>query len=67
MKFIIDRATDWGNTEKPPMDGAYFDEVYQKWFIDINSLEELMSIEPEYGVVISHNPLHITIYDGYIE
>ena len=79
MRFRITRAS---NDTKKPCKEAYKGtrEIYFKdkfiiddcWYIDINSLEELLKLIKKYGDLIIQeddnikNPL-IMIYDDYIE
>ena len=72
MKFEIERASNCGfGSEIPPVKNAYKEQdkkhshIYH-WYIDINSLEELMKlIDDESEIVVNKNK--IIIYDDYLE
>lgn len=81
MKFYVRRTSDWRLTN-PPCDGAIeekyvIENVYgekierTRFFINIESLEELMGFISEQGEVVvgtEYNDLPtIEIYDGYRE
>ena len=64
MKYEISRTSDWLG-EKKPCAKAYKEN--DKWYIDINSLEELNELisEVESKVIVGNN--NIEIYDDYRE
>lgn len=75
MKFRIDRVSNMGfggNSDEEPTEGAYQEE--DVWYIDIDSLSELMELENKEGSIIIQDNYEwqeegktILIYDGYIE
>ena len=74
MRFKITRTSGWYNN--PPCKEAYtlpeeYDPRawYQTWYIDINSLDELIKFVDKYGeiVVSTENDPYIEIYDTYRE
>lgn len=87
MEFMISRASQW-NDKKPlkdkriyskvipkwkNVDGEYSKETKRAWFIEINTLEELIDLyKLEGDLIIQKNWLnndytYLTIYDDYIE
>lgn len=71
MRFEIERA-DYGwrrDRSSPPVDGAMQDEP-KKWFIEINTAEELMAlvkrVERDVIVDFFDRPC-LTIHDDYVE
>lgn len=74
MEFIISRTShcmSWEN-EEPPCDGAYRKHPFSTtWYIKINSLEELLSLEERVGydlILGWYGPVPtIEIYDGWRE
>ena len=77
MKFLITR-TDHSRKDEKPCDGAYLDSEkgYDKnikyWFIDINTLEDLLLLvkNVEEEVIISENidgNYSLEIYDNWRE
>jgi len=74
MKFEITRISD-SLSNKKPCEGAYSEPVKgdwlgrkNQWFIDFNSLEELLKfIEKEGHIVVSNYGPAIEIYDDYRE
>lgn len=64
-----------GINHKQTKDGIErtFPNSCEGWFIEINTLEELLEFEKEHGALIirrnwgNHYIMQITIYDGYIE
>ena len=69
MRFAIYRASD-GYSPKQPTEAAYLAPHPTRgnaWYIDINSLEELIALaeKEEQELIISKN--EIVIYDGYME
>ena len=87
MKFKITRTTSWsGPDEKRPCDEAFKDKFiethtinkdeYGAWFIELKTLEELISFLDKYGdfagIIIdrancNRNVVEIEIYDDYRE
>jgi predicted RNA-binding protein associated with RNAse of E/G family len=74
MRFKISRTSGWDND--PPCKEAYTlpeeynpKDHYHKWYIDINSLDELIKFVDKYGdiVVSTENDPYIEIYDTYRE
>jgi hypothetical protein len=87
MEFIISRASQW-NDKKPlkdkrvyskvipkykNVDGEYSKETKRAWFIEINTLEELIDLyKLEGDLIIGKDMLNedytkLVIYDDYIE
>ena len=82
MKFRISRVTDRFMSEKPqpthgatwePIDGSNGDAVSNAWFIEINTIEELVElVKRERGLILDldylkHDTVEIEIYDDYSE
>jgi hypothetical protein len=79
MEFPIESAGQYGFKEgEPPCPGAYRKEGVEKWFIQINTLEEFVSLAEtlRYDLIIRTSrvretePCKVTgilIYDTYIE
>ena len=80
MKFAVTRTTFSGYEKEPPCEeaqefplGAPGDDdefVEHMWWIEIDSLEELLAFCHKYGGAIilhSHNSWVVEIYDGYRE
>ena len=74
MEFYIERTSDWFH-KKPPVKNRQLrlvpknkKDAYSKneWYIEINSLEDLVKLSEEEGSLI-FNPGHIEIYDDYRE
>lgn len=69
MKFTVTRTSQWDNEK--PCERAKFDEVDiwgdKRWYIEINTIEELMAFKREVGVPIIIGSDSIEIYDGYRE
>ena len=72
VKFRITRASQ--NGEQPPVSGAVqegnYGERWRKgtpiWAIDADSIEELLALDPEEDVILTHgDPPMITIYDAW--
>ena len=70
MKFIVTRTSQWDN-EKPCKNAKLDYEVNlwgdKQWYIEINTIEELMAFKREVGVPIIIGSNSIEIYDGYRE
>ena len=75
MKFHIYRTSDFLNQEKP-CPRAYGGECdkfgYRQWFIDIDTIDQLMELQDEVGDVIIGKTFRqglpeIEIYDTYRE
>ena len=70
MKFIVTRTSQWGD-EKPCENAKLDDEVNvwgnKRWYIEINTLAELMAFKQEVGVPIIIGNNSIEIYDDYRE
>lgn len=87
MEFMISRASQW-NDKKPlkdkrvyskvipkykNVDGEYSKETKRAWFIEINTLEELIDLYKLEGDLIiqknwlNNDYIYLTIYDDYIE
>lgn len=67
MKYNISKTSDfWGNEGKP-YSKAYQDENDKKWYVDIETLNELNAIieETEHPIVIDMDS--IEVYDDYRE
>ena len=72
MVFKIERASDHSNKKPPHKNAVFLKENYwgeKEYSIEINSLEQLLSVANEYGIVLSkeNEKWEIVIYDGYIE
>lgn len=84
MKLLICRTTTEEISVEQPCEEAYKDKFIktdfwgkvsevETWFIDINSIEELIALEDKYGeLVICHcmynkEVIKIEIYDDYRE
>ena len=72
MKFEIERASNYGfGSEIPPIKNAYkgqdkeYSHLYHL-YIDINSIEELMNLIDNEGMIVV-NKGKIIIYDSYLE
>lgn len=74
MRFKIRRTSKWDDTK--PCEEAYIlqgvhdpNAWYQKWSIDINTLEDLIAFSKKYGdlVIITNGEKSIEIYDTYRE
>ena len=64
MKYVISRTSDWmGKTQ--PCSKAYKEN--DKWYIDINSLEELNELIDEVKEKVIIGCDDIEIYDDYRE
>ena len=70
MKFEINRASLNDFDKKPAKNAVYVrqkDEWTNPWFIEINTIEELLNlIKDEECEIIVYNDA-ITIYDYYVE
>lgn len=70
MKFIVTRTSQWDD-EKPCENAKLDNEVdlfgNKQWYIEINTIEELMAFKREVGVSIIIGSNSIEIYDGYRE
>lgn len=70
MKFIVTRTSQWDN-EKPCENAKLDNEVNlwgdKQWYIEINTIEELMAFKQEVGFAIIIGNNSIEIYDGYRE
>lgn len=70
MKFIVTRTSQWDN-EKPCENAKLDNEVNlwgdKQWYIEINTIEELMAFKREVGVPIIIRDNSIEIYDDYRE
>ena len=64
MKYEISRSSDWWG-EKQPCEKAYKEN--DKWYIDINSLEELNELIDEVKEKVIIGCDDIEIYDDYRE
>lgn len=69
MRFKVSRASAI-DTEIPCKDAYKFpnkDGIYDSWYIDIDSLEQLEQFIKEYGDIIIYADNHICIYDTWVE
>lgn len=71
MKFNIE-SLKYRNSSAPPCKNAVFDHegsdaYFSRWFIEINTLEELLEIVKETTYDLIVNADTITIYDDYAE
>jgi hypothetical protein len=66
MKFQIHRVSLCSNEEKP-CDGAFLVDGEYGWFIEINTLEELiaLSVREDESLVVDKDSIYI--YDDYME
>lgn len=66
MKFIVTRTSQWDD-EKPCENAKLNNEVNlwddKQWYIEINTIEELMAFKREVGVPIIIRDNSIEIYD----
>lgn len=70
MNFKVNRTSRLGDDTVAPCGGAFQNFKDSEWFININSLENLLEfIKKEGSIVIDYNPdvLEIEIYDTYRE
>jgi len=75
MKFIVSRASDYSDSDKPPCEGAIFERKDEEtdehfWSIEIKTLEELLEFtQKNQGKIILglDPPWFINIYDYYVE
>ena len=78
MKYIVKRASQWGNKIKPCEEAKqitipYKDGKEKVWMIKINTIKQLMDFQYKYGDIIIQDSIiykgysEILIYDGYIE
>ena len=75
MRFILERASDYnGNNVNCPEAKVLKETEYEKvWYVEFNTLEELVEFSDKYKDIIienSHNDdinKEILIYDDYIE
>ena len=72
MRFRVDRASAWRNNKYKEIDIKFnprvekINNLVEKCFIDINSLEDLMEFISLYGDIVMDKD-SILIYDDYIE
>ena len=67
MKYNISKTSDfWGNYGKP-YSKAYQDENDKKWYVDIETFDELNAIIEETKCELVINTDSIEIYDDYRE
>lgn len=72
MKFRTTKASGCWNV-CPPFENVFQDKKgdFEDWFININSIDELLKIVSEEDVIVSIGRLNkmpkIMIYDDYIE
>lgn len=64
MEFLIERTSGYFNSTKQPTEGAY--KRGKKWYIKINSLEELIKLSEKEGQIIIEGD-YLEIYDDYRE
>jgi hypothetical protein len=64
MKFEIHRAS---RHDGAPVDGALPGPLGRKWFIEIDTLEDLMALRERVGDDLVLGGDSITIYDDYME
>lgn len=74
MKFKISRASDWKYEGQKPCDNAVYDKLKKEWFIELNTLEELVNLSDYHGepVIVDGDKRRceipeIEFYDDYIE
>lgn len=73
MKFVIYKASDGFNSYPKPCEKAYLKPTgngfyqFAKWEVEINSLEDLLSLmkETDNELILSED--RIIIYDDYVE
>ena len=78
MKYIVRRASQWGNKIQPCEEAkqetiSCKDSKEKVWMIKINTIKQLMDFQYKYGDVIIQDSIaykgysEILIYDDYIE
>ena len=78
MKYIVRRASQWGNKIQPCEEAkqetvTYKDSKEKVWMIRINTIKQLMDFQYKYGDVIIRDSIiykgysEILIHDDYIE
>ena len=63
MRYKVTRTSDWADAEKPCEEAV---PIGDKWYVDINSLEDLMAFIGRHGKVVVRSNW-IEIYDDYRE
>jgi hypothetical protein len=75
MKLFVERVSHWyeTNRELPPCPGAVQDGTEltwfggYKWYMDFETLEQLMAFVEKEGKIIIEDDKTICIYDDYYE
>jgi hypothetical protein len=69
MKFVLWRASGYRNPGKPCKNAYEEKNIYGAllWYIDINSMEELIALIKEVDDKLIVSDEDITIYDDYVE
>ena len=78
MKYIVKRASQWGNKIKPCEEAKQITVPYKEgkekvWIVKIGTIKALMDFQYKYGdIIIGDSILYkgyheILIYDDYIE
>lgn len=70
MKYIVTRTSFYGDDELKPCEDAVLEKLSNgsvRWYININSLEEMEEFISEVGQIIISYGNEIEIYDNYRE
>mgnify|MGYP003429606115 CR=1 FL=1 len=67
MKYNISKTSDFWGYEGKPYSKSYQDENDKKWYVDIETLDELNAIIEETECQLVINTDSIEIYDDYRE
>ncbi len=70
MKYIVTRTSFYGDDELKPCEDAVLEKLSNgsvRWYININSLEEMEEFISEVGQIIISYGNEIEIYDSYRE
>ena len=70
MKYIVTRTSFYGDDELKPCEDAVLEKLSNgsvRWYININSIEEMEEFISEVGQIIISYGNEIEIYDSYRE
>ena len=70
MKYIVTRTSFYGDDELKPCEDAVLEKLSNgsvRWYININSLEEMEEFISEVGQIIIYYGNEVEIYDSYRE
>ena len=70
MKYIVTRTSFYGDDELKPCEDAVLEKLSNgsvRWYININSLEEMEEFISEVGQIIISYGNEVEIYDSYRE